>query len=487
MSPKPPLPRPATTYRVGTLAYTKRALVVLCLWLLWGDFCFTLMTSIVPTIMPLKFKELDASNTIIGLFITTIPGVINMIFSPIVSFKSDRFRSRWGRRIPFILVTLPFLVASLFGLAFSENLASWIHLHFEDMLSGVSVNTLAIAVMGFMVVAFSFFNTFVNSVFWYLFNDVVPEIFLARFMSWFRLVGLGASSLYNLFLFKHAIDHTALIFVSVGLLYLVGFGLMCLKVKEGEYPPPPKYIGGQTGVAAAINTYSKECLGLSHYWMLFLASMGVRAFYVTLVFNIFLYKSLGLSLEAAGIIFFSYRISSAVAIPISGWLADRFHPIRVVIAGAILQAVVTPLSLIWLFWHPSSQVAFYVVLAMNIFLLGPIEALVSVMDPPLFMRIFPRDRFGQFCSANGMLRSFADIAAGVLIGVFLDAIAARWNMDVAYRCLPLWNMAAYALVLYAMIKLYRSWQKYGGDNAYTPPLPATADEVTVSVQPSVAG
>jgi MFS family permease len=471
---------------VGTLVYTKRTLVILCLWLLWGDFCFTLMTSIVPTIMPLKFKELEASNTVIGLFITTIPGVINMIFSPIVSFKSDRFRSRWGRRIPFILVTLPFLVASLFGLAFSETIGAWLHLGFDNLLRDISVNTLTIEVMGFMVVLFSFFNTFVNSVFWYLFNDVVPEELLARFMSWFRLVGLGASSLYNLFLFKHAVDHTELIFVSVGLLYLVGFGLMCLKVKEGKYPPPPPYIGGETGAIAAIKTYGKECLGASHYWMLFLASMGVRAFYVTIVFNVFLYQSLGLSLESAGIIFFAYRISSAVAIPISGWLADRFHPIRVVIAGAILQTVVTPLSLIWLFWHPSSQVAFYVVLAMNILLLGPIEALVSVMDPPLFMRIFPRDRFGQFCSANGMLRSFADIAAGLMVGVFLDAIAARWSMDVAYRCLPFWNLAAYGLVLYAMAKLYRSWKKHGGDQAYVPPVPGEKSELPASLQTSVA-
>ncbi len=162
-------------------------------------------------------------------------------------------------------------------------------------------------------------------------------------------------------------------------------------------------------------------------------------------------------------------------------MADRFHPIRVVIAGAVLQTVVTPLSLIWLFWQPSSQVAFHVVLAMNVLLLGPIEALVSVMDPPLFMRIFPRDRFGQFCSANGMLRSFADIAAGLMIGVFLDVIAARWTMDVAYRCLPFWNLAAYLVVLYAMAKLYRSWQAHGGDRDYVPPVPGERH-----VEPGVA-
>jgi len=42
--------------------------------------------------------------------------------------------------------------------------------------------------MSLMMVIFRFFNTFVNAVFWYLFNDIISEHLLARFMSWFRLV-----------------------------------------------------------------------------------------------------------------------------------------------------------------------------------------------------------------------------------------------------------------------------------------------------------
>ena len=69
------------TYQVGTLTYTKGALVILFGWLLWGDFCFILMETVVPSLMPLKFKSLGAPNTIIALVITTIPGIINTVFA----------------------------------------------------------------------------------------------------------------------------------------------------------------------------------------------------------------------------------------------------------------------------------------------------------------------------------------------------------------------------------------------------------------------
>ena len=55
------------SYRAGTLVYTKRTLAALFSWLLWGDVCFMLMEGAVPSILPLRFEKLGASNTTIGL------------------------------------------------------------------------------------------------------------------------------------------------------------------------------------------------------------------------------------------------------------------------------------------------------------------------------------------------------------------------------------------------------------------------------------
>ena len=100
-------------YHCGTLAYTKMGLFALFGWLLWGDFVYNLMETVVPTVLPLKLKALGASNTLMSVIMTVLPSVLGMTVCPWVSFRSDRYRSHWGRRIPFILFTLPFLLNGL--------------------------------------------------------------------------------------------------------------------------------------------------------------------------------------------------------------------------------------------------------------------------------------------------------------------------------------------------------------------------------------
>jgi len=72
-------------YRVGTLTYTRPKLAILFFWLLWGDFCYMLMETVVPSILPLKFADLGASNTVIGVIMMTIPMGLNFFINPIVS------------------------------------------------------------------------------------------------------------------------------------------------------------------------------------------------------------------------------------------------------------------------------------------------------------------------------------------------------------------------------------------------------------------
>ena len=87
----------AKTWKCGSLVYTKRGLIALFGWLLWGDVCFTLMEAVVPSILPLHFKNLGASNMTIGFVLTTLPGIFNLTVTPWLSFKSDRHRSRCRR------------------------------------------------------------------------------------------------------------------------------------------------------------------------------------------------------------------------------------------------------------------------------------------------------------------------------------------------------------------------------------------------------
>lgn len=86
--------------RKGTLLYTRRTLMVLFFYLLWGDFAFQLMEMVAPAILPLQLKDLGASNFTMGVLLSTIPAFFNFAMNPIVSFRSDNLRTAWGRRKP---------------------------------------------------------------------------------------------------------------------------------------------------------------------------------------------------------------------------------------------------------------------------------------------------------------------------------------------------------------------------------------------------
>ena len=60
------------TWTAGTLTYTTTGLMALFAWLLWGDFCFTLMAVMVPNVLPLKLNQLGASNMLLVLLVTHI-------------------------------------------------------------------------------------------------------------------------------------------------------------------------------------------------------------------------------------------------------------------------------------------------------------------------------------------------------------------------------------------------------------------------------
>jgi MFS family permease len=459
---------PNKIYHAGTLTYTKAALAGLFFWLLWGDFCYTVMESVTGPIMQLKFKHLDASNTEIGLIVGTIPNIVYSIFNPIISFKSDRFRSRWGRRIPFIFGGLPFLVIILVVLGFGDRLGLWLH---GFLLTGVSANQVVILTLGVLLVIFTFLNTLVTSIYWYLFNDVVPEHLLARFMSWFRVISSASASFYSFFIFPYSGTHSRGIFVGAALLFLAGFGLMCLCVKEGKYPPPPPYDGGQTGPIAAIKTFGKETLSNSHYWYMWLFSFMTSMAAGTAIFGLFFALALGMSLHQIGIIAGCVSITASIMTIGAGWLADRYHPIRVVLVGtSIASLIIAPAGLIWLFWHPAPIIVFWVSLTTSICLSAPSLAMINMGNPTMLMRLLPRSRYGQFCSTNALWLSMGTIIGSGLTGVYLDIVTHFVGRERAYYYLPFWATFFSIPALFFLFKLYQSWKRYGGDENYVPPI-----------------
>src|SRR5437763_655717 len=125
-SPVPPLPEvllPSPSkdrrWRAGTLTYTSGGLVMLYFYLLGGDFFWQLRERAISPSIPLLLRHFGASDFATAVLWGFVPPALAIFLSPIVSYRSDRCRSRLGRRIPFLLVATPPAFVAMVGLALS--------------------------------------------------------------------------------------------------------------------------------------------------------------------------------------------------------------------------------------------------------------------------------------------------------------------------------------------------------------------------------
>lgn len=457
-------------YHCGTLTYTKFGIAMLFGWLLWGDFCYTLMEAVVPSILPLKLKDLGCSNWLMGAILTTAPGILGMTICPWVSFKSDRYRSRWGRRVPFIVWTMPFLCACLALLGWSEDITGWLRQN-ATFLRDFTPSTITIAVIAVFMIMFQFFYMFVGSVFWYLFNDVVPQQFMGRFIGAIRIIGTGAGALYNYFVFKYAESHMREIFLGAAVLYLVGFGLMCLMVKEGEYPPTEGEDDASQRGMGGIRTFFKECFTHKFYWLVFAVTAVCSITWPMWSFQVFFQKEMGLTLDHIGKLAAVSGVTVMVAIFFVSVFVDRWHPLRIFVYSIVFNTVGTLLSWIWIFVTLPGDYFFWLSMGTNLIVAFQ-SAIMTVASLPLYMRLFPKSRFGQFCSAQALLRSLATVGAGIGAGLFIDGV--KWlchGSDFAYRFNFVWMFIFTALAAVIILYAYLYWYKLGGDANYHPPAP----------------
>jgi MFS family permease len=225
---------PAGLWRAGTLTYTTGGLAVLFCWLLWGDFAWWMKERSVGPVVQLLLRKFGASDFVASLFLVFLPQGLGMLLGPIISYKSDRHRGRWGRRIPFLMIPTPIASLAMVGLAFAPKLGAWLHVMLAGRSPGLDQSILIM--FGAFWILFEVATITANAVFGALVNDVVPRPTLGRFYGLFRAMNLLAGIVFTFWLFGKANDYYMPIFLSIAVLYGVGFTLMCLKVKEGAYP-----------------------------------------------------------------------------------------------------------------------------------------------------------------------------------------------------------------------------------------------------------
>ncbi|MEN8255491.1 MAG: MFS transporter [Verrucomicrobiota bacterium] len=442
--------------RCGTITYTKVGLAVMFGWMLWGIFWFAMMNfQLIPNLLPLSLKEFKASNAMIGLLVGSLPAAINMVLNPIISFRSDRTRSKWGRRIPYLLATIPFTTLFLILMGWTPNLAAGLSrlLPFELSAPQLGLGLIAVFSLGFQ-----FFNMFAASVYYYLFADVVPEKFMGRFMAAYNFSGSLAGFLFARFIlpFAENFDNLKWIYTGVSLFYFITFMLLCWRVREGQYPPPSD-AAERSGFVAGVKLYFRECFSLSYYrWFFLGTAINAVSVICRTMFNVFFAReNLGMDMAAYGKALSWGVLTGLVLVLPLGMAVDRFRPIRVHLFGTALVVVVNALG----FFMIQSETSFIVFTV----LLGVVYVLQQVSNVPMYVELLPKERFGQFCSAQAMVQSVILIAANYGGGLFMD-----WTGD--YRYIYVWDFMWTTLALVALVIVFRGWKKYGGTKDYVAPM-----------------
>lgn len=251
---------------------------------------------------------------------------------------------------------------------------------------------------------------------------------------------------------------------------------MCLFVKEGEYPPPEDLGEKRPGVRGQIEDigkqakiYIQECFGHPIYWLMFaytgLQIVARSAGIGGLVFN---KDALGITLQQMGMVgAVSGFVSMGLQFP-AGWLVDKFHPLRMTLW---MQLILTPLQFVMYFFMLGfkSYVGFE---GMKIV----IFALYGAAGIPLLITIFPKDKYGQYCSCNGMIKSFAAMPGAFLGALFIDWVTRNGSDKDAYRWMFIWSGIFQALSAVVLLWVYFLWKRHGGDGGYLPPGSALEKE-----------
>ena len=444
------------TWRNGTLVYTAGGLAVLFLWLMWGDFAYSMKDRATGTVAALMLKKFDVSDFLFGIIMISFPNFTNIFLCPIVSYRSDRHRGRFGRRIPYLLLTTPFIVIGLAGLGFTPLLARLIRQAVG--VEHISYNLTALLVFCFFWIILDFGTTLAGAIFNALATDVVPTEFLGRFFAMFRAVSLGCAFLFNYFVMGCAETHALVIFLGLAALYGIGLFSICLKVKEGEYPPPEAETSGPPTVKSAVKTYFRECFSLPYYRWVIMASV-VSGFSVVPfnIYGIFYAKSLNMDMDFYGKVSSLICLVSFVLSFFLGWFSDRFHPIRTGMVSMALQTVIlfiggriatTESVFAWLFLVQGISIMSY-------------NTLMASYAP----RLFPREYFAQFNSAMMLINALASVIGAPLVGKFLDLTGNYYpHLFTIGGVIGLCGLGCFVMV-------YRGYQRYGGDSGYIAPAP----------------
>jgi hypothetical protein len=292
------------------------------------------------------------------------------------------------------------------------------------------------------------FNAVVMAIFSYFYWDVVPEIVLGRFNSISRIVTAAAGMIWSFFIVGYAEQHTKLVYIGVSLFCMCVYLLSVWRVKEGDYPPPSPR--NTKTVLGPVLDYFTDCFSKPYYLWIFLGTLFYQLGGAGNIFQFFyLRNDLKLDLAATGWIN-GIGLTAATIFGVTlgyaaGSMIDRLKPIRV-IPGALLISSLLALASFFAVQGKLSAAVMAGLININLFVFSVAIGAVTV-------ELFPREKLGQFCSAQAFFyQTIIMVVNPLLISPLFDWL--KFN-----RAGYLWSAFFYFLAALVTLKVYWNWKE----------------------------
>jgi len=404
--PAAPVGLPSSRPKAVLLGVGLASLVPLYCFLLLGDVAWSLKERAVQELVKAQLREFSQDPVLLNILFGALPAMLSLFIGPLVGAWSDRTRSRFGRRIPFLLAIAPLLAGCLMALAYAQPIADFLLLHAGG--DPTERNPAVVACMSVFWALFELFSILSNALFIALVNDTVPHAVLGRFFGAFRIVSLAMGATFFYFIFDNDLPGEAsMVMLAIAGIFFVGFMVVCAGVKEPAYPPPasvPRRVLG--GLRA-------DGPGTSWFYMLLFAAVGIATICVLPV-NINAYNAIGqFGVDRTSFghaVAITYCISIVLALPL-GWLADRVHPLRIGLVTLALYA----LCMLGAWVLLVGRMSFLIWLVVH----GVLAGSFLTGTAPLLSRLLPRERFSELAafsaSVTAIFAVFFTLAMGAIL------------------------------------------------------------------------
>ncbi|RUT30615.1 MFS transporter [Paenibacillus zeisoli] len=375
-------------------------------WLLGlGFFSISLTWALYNAFVPLFLDDYLTSASMIG-FMMTIDNYLALFIQPWIGYRSDKTQTRYGRRMPYLLIGMPLAAV------------------FVTLIPWYTSLPILVVFMVLMNLSMSLFRSPTVA----LMPDITPERQRTKANGVINLMGgLGSvlafgvgSSLYGI--------GSYLPFLGAGVVMLLSMFVLKYFIQE------PQAMGYTEGAVKKPPVRIKDQLDITTYLILlaiffwFVAYQGVEA-----LFTLYGTKYLGMSDKAASFSLTFFSLAFLIFALPSGWLGAKYGKKRIISAGVVGLLLVFG-AIIFV----QSTLLLRVLLIVG----GVFWACININSYPWIVSTGREESIGTRTGLYYLVSSLAAIISPPLMGLMMDMfgyrvlfIASSTGLVLAFLCL----------------------------------------------------